>query len=225
MHVMVGETISMRVVRVRPLTPTVREFVLQRVDGQPYRFTAGQHLMVKYGERYREFSIASSAHAPETIRLAVRAVGEVSNWLHERTVGDRIQVTEPRGQEFHPKYLQGRDLWLIAGGIGLTGLASTIYELEAHPDQYGRHHKLFYGLADRTELLWPDELERWRQLLEIDITGDGRHLVGDLLHERLEPTNSVTALVCGSQAFYDAVFQVLVKLGIQRTRILTNIWE
>ncbi|MBI4032317.1 hypothetical protein HY374_01270 [Candidatus Berkelbacteria bacterium] len=222
---MADPLVDLEIRSIRLLTPTVKEFVLRRVDGQPYPFTSGQHVMVHYEGLYREFSIASPARRPETIRLAVRAVGKVSQWLHERQAGDVIQATEANGLEFHPKYLAGRDLWLIAGGIGLTGLVSTIYELEHNPRHFGSNHRLFYGLPNRSELLWPEELERWRSFIEIDITGDGRHLIGDLLHERLEVPNTVTALVCGSQQFSDAVFQVLTKLGIQRTRILTNIWE
>lgn len=231
--------LDMEIVSTSPLTPTVRELVLRRVDGKPYPFISGQHLIVYYGNKYREFSIASSARIPETVRLAVRDVGVVSHWLHERAVGDVIQATEANGQEFHPKYLAGRDLWLIAGGIGLTGLVSTICELEHQfqrdPSAFaqGRFgHRLFYGLSNRNELLWPEELERWRKVLTIDITGDGRHLIGDLLPAsaeasagKLGPIDTVTALVCGSQEFYDVAFQVLQRIGIQRTRILTNIWE
>ncbi len=228
---MSDDLIDLEVVSTCLLTPTVKEFVLKRVDGQPYRFTAGQHLMVVHEAGRREFSIASSPRAPETIRLAVRTVGVVTAWLHEQARGDVIQVTKPIGLEFHPKLLAGRELWLIAGGIGLTGLVATILEIEAEGGG-GRHrastdarHKLFYGLADRSELLWPDELERWRSFLQIDITGDGRHLIGDLLHEKLAISDNVTALVCGSPEFSEAVFPVLQKIGMTRKQILTNIWE
>ena len=214
-----------RILEIRQLTPTVKEFWLARVDGKPYYFVPGQHLMYWSGTRYAEFSLASSPDRPARVAIAVRKLGLASTQLHSAVVGDVIQVTPPKGEAFPLSRLAGHELWFIAGGIGLAGLKAQLYATMAVRDEFPGRHKLFYGLQDRSELLWSEELKRWASWLDVDVTGDGRHLVGDLLHEGLGGHECVTALVCGPNAFYEPVREVLVKVGVPATHILTNIWE
>lgn len=217
--------LDVRIVDIRPLTPTVKEFWLERLDGAPYAFAPGQHLMYWSGQKYAEFSLASSPTMPAVVAIAVRKLGQASSKLHALRVGDVIAVTPPKGEAFRTSHLAGRELWFVAGGIGLAGLKAQLHAVAAAPAEFPGRHKLFYGLKDRAELLWPDELRAWASWLDVEVTGDGRHLLGDLLHEGLGGHGQVTALICGPNAFYEPVRQVLLRVGVPATHILTNIWE
>lgn len=216
--------VGAKILAVRDLTPSVKEFQLRRVDGASLPFIPGEYILYWTGRKYAAFSLASNPLEPETFTIAVAKRGPATAQLHRRTVGDSIPFAGPFGPAFEPRDTQGRSLWFIAGGIGLAGLVAQIRQLEAEPERFGSNHKLFYGLRSRDHALWRDDLERWRQFMDVDLTGDGRHLVGDLLHERLRIPGDVTVLVCGPRPMAHAVFPVLTKLGIESRYILTSIW-
>lgn len=214
------------VLAIEPLAANIKQFSLRLKSGEPYRFAAGQHLDYWSGEKLASFSIASNPLEPATFQIATRRFGQATAKLHDEvSVGDSIPITGPQGLPFDWSKLAGRELWFIAAGIGLTGLSAQILQVEAQGDRYPGRHRLFYGLKDRTELLWPDRLERWRRFADVHVTGDGRHLLGDILHEGTRGHAGVTALVCGTTQFYDSVLTLLVKIGIKPGYILNNIWE
>lgn len=209
-----------------PLATDMKEFTFERADRMPYAFRAGQHFLVWNGNKYSAFSLTSLPRETSRFNFAVKRHGELTSYLlDEVAIGDKVTITLPQGRGFDPEKLVGRELWFIAGGIGLMGLSAQILEIEAEPERFGQNHKLFYGLKDRSELLWPDRLESWRKFMTIDITGDGRHLLGDLLHEGIEGHAQVTALICGPAVFFQPIYRLLVKIGVLPDYILTNIWE
>ncbi len=214
------------VLAIDELAPNIKQYTLARADGEPYPFVPGQHLLVWGAEKYTTYSIGSSPNAPETFQFSVRRTGAGTIYLLDTVrVGDTVTVTPPMGKGFSQELLAGKSLWFIAGGIGLMGLSAQILALEESTERAHGEHKLFYGLKDRQELLWPDRLERWRAFMDIDVTGDGRHLVGDLLHEGLDGHAEVAALICGPAAFFRPVLEALLKVGVPPRQILNNIWE
>ncbi|MCA9388182.1 hypothetical protein KC644_00280 [Candidatus Berkelbacteria bacterium] len=220
------EHIKIEITKIEQLALDIKEFTASRVDGQDYRFSPGQHLLFWLPTKYSSFSLASNPINTKEFAFAVRKIGRSTGFLHDEVnVGDELEITAPMGKGFDQEKIKGKDIWFIAGGIGLMGLSAQILTIEANPDLYPGQHKLFYGLRDRRELLWPDKIERWKDFMDIDITGDGRHLVGDLLHEDLEVHDEIAVFICGPAAFFKPIFQLLIKLGIKPQNIQTNIWE
>ncbi len=124
---------SGKVIRIAPLTPTIRGIWLQ-LD-RPMAFQAGQYvnLACEALGQTRAFSIASAPQTPEVIELNVRIVpgGQVTTWLHQQLqVGDTLRLTGPYGR-FFVKKSAGTPLIFMAGGSGLSSPKSMIADLLA----------------------------------------------------------------------------------------------
>lgn len=134
-------SLSTTLTEIVDLSPDVKEFRLD-LQAQDYAFLPGQwldlSLEINGKTEVGGYSI-TSAHTrhPQHISLAIKAAPHhpVTTYLHEQArVGDSIQISEGQGACFyHPD--MGKQIVLIAGGIGITPLISifrTIREQEAN---------------------------------------------------------------------------------------------
>lgn len=122
------------VVRIEPLTPTIRGIWLQ-LD-TPIHFQAGQYvqLHVPGVDAGRAFSIANppgEVARTGIIELNVRIVpgGAATSWLHESLkIGDTLRVSGPYGRFFVRKSA-AKPMLFMAGGSGLSSPRSMILDL------------------------------------------------------------------------------------------------
>jgi NAD(P)H-flavin reductase len=91
--------------------------------------------------------------------------------------GATVGIRGPFGNGFPLEALQGKDLLLVAGGIGLFPLRSLVQYTLDHRDSFGRVILLF-GARSPAERLFLDELVAWSQSPAIEFyetvdRGDG----------------------------------------------------
>lgn len=146
---------------VREETSSVKSFVL-KPNGHFRGFAAGQHVNLTVEiEGVRHTRCYSPSNAPDgtgTITLTVRrhTGGRVSSWLHESLKpGDYVEL----GQAFGDFTLQARaaeKILFIAGGSGITPIASLLRDLCAR----GRARDVVVLCYDRTsaELIFAKDL-------------------------------------------------------------------
>ncbi len=136
----------------------------------------GQFLMAGipgYGEA--PISISSPPYESDTIELCVRAVGSVTNAMHRLMAGEKLWVRGPYGNGFDTEALEGRDIVFVTGGIGLVPTRSLIKQILSERDRYGRL-TLIYGVKTPGEILFADEIEKWRSLgVDVCVTVDKPH--------------------------------------------------
>ena len=70
--------------------------------------------------------------------IAVRRVGDVTNKIHTMETGKTIGITGPIGNGFPVNEMRGKDLLVVAGGIGLFPARSLIHYSLANHDNFGR---------------------------------------------------------------------------------------
>jgi len=170
-------------------------------------------------------SVASASHDDGYFEIAVRKVpdGEVTTIIHERQAGDVLGIRGPYGTGFPLDEYKGKDLLLIAGGIGLFPLRSLIQAVLNERDQYGDVTILF-GTNSPEERYFPDELEAWDRrpdvtLLETVVRPNkewqGRTGLITTLFKELDvhPSRTV-AVVVGPPIMYKFVCEELVNLRI-----------
>ncbi|OZA30674.1 MAG: nitric oxide dioxygenase [Hydrogenophilales bacterium 17-61-9] len=115
----------------------IKSVYLKAADGKPIAdFEPGQYLGIKVrvpGHEYDEIRQYSLSNAPgkDHYRITVKAEsmlpghqGKVSNHLHGAQPGDQVWLQPPTG-DFTVKHA-GRNLVLIAGGVGITPLLSML---------------------------------------------------------------------------------------------------
>jgi len=141
--------------------------------------------------------------------------------------GEVIGLRGPFGNHWPLHNLTGRDVVIVAGGIGLAPLRPALYQLLANRDQY-RRVVLIYGARTPEDILYWDELERWREKLDLEIcvtvdraSVDWRGNVGIvstlIARAPFDPSNAA-ALVCGPEVMMRFAVTELQKRGVTSDR-------
>ncbi|MCU4719713.1 FAD/NAD(P)-binding protein [Halapricum hydrolyticum] len=151
---------------------TVFEFELE--DRDELGHVPGQFVQVFVpGVGEAPFSVSSSPTKDGPFELCIRKVGSVTTAIHEMEVGDTLGIRGPFGETCDIETFKGNDMLFVAGGIGLAPLRSMINFILYHRDWF-RDVTVVYGCKDPTEILFPEEIERWQERDDIrfDITVD-----------------------------------------------------
>ena len=106
------------------------------------------------------------------LQHTLRAVGAVTRALCAAQPGGLIGVRGPFGTGWDVASAAGRDIVVVAGGIGLAPLRPVVLTALADRSRYGRI-VLLAGARTPGDLLYADELERWRRDgVEVAVTVD-----------------------------------------------------
>jgi NAD(P)H-flavin reductase len=211
-----------RVQSVRQDTQDTFTLALDPLDGRPLSFAPGQFTMLgAFGAGEVPISVSAD---PDGGRLeqTVRDVGGVTHSLVTASAGDVLSVRGPYGVGWGVRDGLGRDIVIVAGGIGLAPLRSAILDVLAHRASYGQV-VLLYGARTPSERLYPAELEAWRARgIEVAVTVDRAEpgwsgpvgLVTSLIPAaRFDPARAL-ALVCGPEVMMRFVAGALIDAGM-----------
>lgn len=158
-------------------------------------------------------------------------MGAVTRALYAAQPGSLIGVRGPFGTSWDVASAAGRDIVIVAGGIGLAPLRPVVLTALADRSRY-RRIVLLTGARTPGDLLYVDELERWRRGgVEVAITVDRADsgwsgqvgLVTALIEPAgLAPDNSV-AFVCGPDVMMRFTADALAARGIPASRIRVSL--
>jgi len=192
-------------------------------------FQPGQFSMLwVFGVGELPISISGDPAEHDRLVYTVRSVGQATNALVTRGTGDGVGVRGPFGKGWPVEKARGRDVIIVAGGIGLAPLRPVIYEVLKHRDDYGRLVVL-YGARSPRDLLYRKELATWARqketqvLITVDYGGmSWRGHVGVVTtlfkYARLKPSRSI-AMVCGPEIMMRFVTRELESHGLSRQDI------
>jgi len=226
----------------------ISSFYLQPKDNEPlWPAQAGQYLTLRIPATdqpvLRTYSISSDVICPDHYRVTVKREaapltaseapdGVGSCWLHDLVeVGDALEVAAPRGHFVLDDSSQ-RPVLLLSGGVGQTPLLSMLHSLSKTSREAWYIHACENGAvhAMRTEV---DELvsqfdERlhsvvvYREPLAKDHEANDFHSKGFIdksFLQSLLPIDDYDVYLCGPTAFMVAMYQLLLELGVAKSRI------
>ena len=155
---------------------------------RPGQFT----MLYAFGVGEVPVSVSGIGDAPGQVLVqTIRAVGAVTRALCAATPGDMIGVRGPFGTDWRVSGADGRDMLIVAGGIGLAPLRPVL--LAALADRARGRVVLLVGARSPADLVFTRELEAWRRRgADVRVTvdhgdadWDGRvGLVTGLIHGR-----------------------------------------
>ncbi|HYF25015.1 MAG TPA: FAD/NAD(P)-binding protein [Baekduia sp.] len=132
-------------------------------------FAPGQFAMLHaFGAGEVPISISAGLERPAPLHHTVRAAGTVTSALCDLREGAYVGVRGPYGRAWPVAEAEGRDVVIVAGGIGLAPLRPVIHHVLAHRERFGRL-ALAYGSRSPADLLFRDELAAWRARPDIDV--------------------------------------------------------
>src|SRR5215467_9000905 len=122
-----------RVQRMRREIPDTFTLELEPEEGGDIpQFATGQfNMLYVFGVGEIPISISGDPAKRKPLIHTTRAVGTVSKAMRELKSGDVIGVRGPFGSHWPIERALGKDVLIVAGGIGLAPLRSTMYQVIA----------------------------------------------------------------------------------------------
>lgn len=217
------------IARVRARRRETRDTWTLSLDAGAFAFEPGQfNMLYAFGIGEIAVSLSGDPGLPGPLIHTVRAVGSASQAITRLKAGDRIGLRGPFGTAWPIAGAAGCDVLVVAGGLGLAPLRPAIYRLFAERERYGQVAVL-YGTRSPADILFRQEIERWRRRLDttIEVTVDhadvGWHghvgVVTRLIeHAAFDPDHTV-ALVCGPEIMMRFAATALETGGVAPERI------
>jgi ferredoxin-NADP reductase len=228
------------VVERRDETPRVRSITLDVPDWPGH--LPGQHIDVRLTaedgyQAQRSYSIATPADGTRvTITVERLEDGEVSPYLADvLVVGDKVELRGPIGGYFVWEPSRGGPLGLIGGGSGVAPLMAMLRSrIEARNDVAVR---MLCSWRSAEDVIFADELDAIaRDADGVSITHTltrsappdgwtgrrGRFDRASLSELAWPPDVEPLTYLCGPTGFVEAVASILVELGHDPRRILTE---
>ncbi|ORW31157.1 oxidoreductase [Mycobacterium paraense] len=218
-----------------PIPYRVRSRVVESPDsatlclepvGEALRAPQPGEFMMLYAFGVGEAAISISGDPSVTdgsITHTIRAVGAVSRALHNAQPGSLVGVRGPFGTTWGLDEAAGRDLVMVAGGVGLCPLRPAVLGALAGRARYGKV-TLVVGARSRADFVFVDQLEKWAQDPQIELhvtvdvpvqgwSGEVGLVTEPLRRLTLDPDRT-TAFLCGPEPMLRFGAEALLAKGI-----------
>jgi NAD(P)H-flavin reductase len=215
----------------RQETPDTWTLELEPVSGESLAFAPGQFTMLSAGGAGEvPISISGDPDRPELLVHTVRAVGLATQAICGATIGQHLWVRGPFGRAWPIEELEGSDVVIAAGGLGLPPLRPALLRLLSRRERYGRL-VLLYGARTPDQLVFAEQHPTWSdQGLDVLVTVDaaGPEWLGHVgvvtrLIKRagLSPARC-GALVCGPEVMMRFLIAGLTERGLPADRVYAS---
>lgn len=202
---------------------------LFRFNGK-INFTPGQFLQVslpRYGEA--TFAPCFDPEEKEYFELCIRGSGATTNKIIELLPGDKLNIRGPYGNGWPIARLLGKEIILIAGGLGLVPIRPLIYEMLENRSEFKKIH-LIVGAKTDEHVLFHADLIQWKKKitsLEVYVEHKGRTfwgkrgLITDPL-KKIDISKKAIALICGPEVMVPFCTEILLKNNLPEKNIFIS---
>jgi predicted ferric reductase len=223
-----------RVVSKRRVADRMWELVIEPRRGAAIDFVSGQFIWLKlgripFGLSEHPFSISSAPALRPRIAFTIKESGDFTARIGEIRVATTAYLAGPHGN-----FTLGEPgaLVFIAGGVGLAPIIGMLRQLAG--ERYPHSVSLIYGNRRETQILYRDEIERMRDVLDLKRyfvlsepppgwQGNVGELTPDILKACLGEDNPGTRyFICGPAAMMNSVVGALTDLGVPARRVVTE---
>lgn len=220
---------SMAIVRVRRETSDTFTFDLDARPRGGFRFAPGQfNMLYAFGLGEVPISISGDPLKPAVLTHTIRAVGPTTRALEALKKGDPVGVRGPFGTPWPVDQALGKDVIVVAGGIGLAPLRPAIYSMLSRRQVFGKLC-IAYGARTPADILYGKEIERWRGRIDVDLEvtvdrgdpdwrGHTGVVTGLLRRFELDAERTV-AMLCGPEVMMRFAARELESLGVPAASI------
>ena len=226
-----------RIVRIYRMVPDNFLFQLRFLDetkAESWDYRPGQFVELSViGTGEAPISISSSPTRKGILELCVRRVGRLTNALYRLPTNALVGIRGPYGNGFPVEEMEGNDLLIIAGGLGVAPLRSLLRYALDNREKFD-NITLMYGARTPADMLFREELLSLADIegistllcVERDPAGTWKHHIGLLTslfkHARIDPNRTYAAVV-GPPVVYKFVLAELMKLNFHKDRILMSL--
>ncbi len=211
--------------------------IIDPEERKRFSFKPGQFVMLEVpGVGEAPFCISSSPSSRDDIELCIRKVGSLTGYLSRTGRGMRVGIRGPFGTNFPMESMHGQNILLIAGGMGLAPLRSSIAYVQERRTHFGQVD-IIYGAKTPAQLLFTYQYDMWKRddiglhaiVEKADAQWNGA--VG-LITKTVEAvvagkdaafTENTTAIVCGPPVMFKFVCKLLNETGIPMQKMFVSL--
>jgi NAD(P)H-flavin reductase len=201
---------------------------LEMARGERLAYVPGQfNMLTAFGVGEAAISVSGDPAAGPLIHT-IRAVGPVSTALASLKPGDPLGLRGPFGVGWPMTEAEGKDVLLVAGGLGLAPLRPALYRLLGARARYGKVTLLF-GARTPDDIVFRREVETWRARFDIDVEVTVDHaqsewhghvgVVTKLIPRVVVNPENAIAMVCGPEVMMRFVARSLCEKGFSEGAI------
>jgi len=232
------KSIHVTVTKIEEENETTKSFYLKSVDGSLPPFEAGSYVTLHTsidGRVYkRPYSISSSPEETEEYRITIQKCenGLVSNYMYNNCTEDsKFTIEGPFGTFHYSSIRDTKEVIFLAGGSGITPIFSIIKEVLSKKKVDTA--TLLYGVRTEKDIIFKEELDELTQKYEnLHVTyllseekkeGYSHGVINEMELRKINPFGK-SIFVCGPNAMYESLNEILKKLDIPNKYIRHEIY-
>lgn len=217
-------------------TRNTNTYVLEFFDKElqkDFSWQPGQFMMLSlFG--VGESAISISKIDEGSMHTTIRSVGNVTDSIFNLKKGDYIGVRGPYGIGWPIDKIKGRDVLIVAGGMGIAPLRGLINYIKSARKNF-RHLEILYGARTPEDMIFKYDFEDWQKIknTRLDLTvdempGDARFdckvgLVTSCFPSMKTHHKNAIALVCGPEIMMRYVAKCLETIGFKDEQIYLSL--
>ena len=148
-----------KIVEVIDESPTIKTFVVKTKE--QFNFATGQFAEVTVpGLGEAPFTPSSSPYNTETIDLTIMKAGRVTARMHEMKAGNTLGIRGPYGKGYPLDKIYGKEVLMVAGGVGMAPLRSFLLSLLEEANRFKRI-VLCYGARTPSDIIYKGQFGKW----------------------------------------------------------------
>jgi anaerobic sulfite reductase subunit B len=192
-------------------------------------FSPGQFIQIlldHYGEA--TFAPCSDTNNRGTFQIAVRACGNVSNQMIKLLPGNKIKIRGPYGNGWPIAKMLGKNVLIIAGGMGLVPMRPLIFEMLHYKEEFKKIN-LICGFKTDAHIIFGEDLQNWSKGIEVDlyceIIGHSDTTKKGMITkpiENLKINKNTIVLICGPEIMFKFCNDILLKKGVLKENIFIS---
>jgi sulfite reductase subunit B len=222
-----------KILRTKKMTETEKLFEIGLADGDSLDYDPGQFVEVSlFGVGEAPISICSSPTKKGSFEMCVRSIGRFTSAMHRLEKGNEIGIRGPFGVGFPVRHLEGMDILMVAGGLGIAPLRSLINYILDNRRDYGKV-MILLGCRNPKSMLFSDEVDGWGKRMDVnfnctvdkadpDWQGNVGVITSLIPGVDINPEKTY-AVVVGPPVMYKFVISEILKKGIPDSRILVSL--
>jgi NAD(P)H-flavin reductase len=183
-------------------------------------------------------SISSSPTRPGTLEMCIRKVGRLTAAVARLARDSKVGLRGPLGNGYQLDEARGRDVLILAGGLGIVPLRSLVRYITDRPADFSKM-KVLYGARSDKDLLFYDELvtlgretDAEVELIAQEASEDGKYrrdfpgqsgFVTDLVAGCCRAPADTFVAMCGPPVFYRYAVRDLLAEGFSKSHIYMSL--
>jgi predicted ferric reductase len=228
-----------QVVAVKPERAGCTTLRMKPEQGKGFNFHPGQFAWITawktpFSDSEHPFSLASSAENTDQIEMTIKALGKFTSTVKDIQIGQKVYVDGAYGSFSCDRYPEAKALILVAGGIGITPMMSTLRTLADRNDK--RPLILFYANRDWETVTFREEFDLLKTRLNLKVvhilekppvgwSGEKGYLSTEILKKHIDQTwkeLDPQVFICGPKPMMNAVEKQMLEIGFPQIKVHTE---